>query len=197
MARYPTPIIQLINQLKKLPGVGSKTAERFAFSLLDWNEGNLEQFALAASSLKKNLRNCHECNCLIDKMHCPYCMDNGRDKTKLCLTSSVRDVFIIEETSAYHGLYHVLGALLSPLDGRSEQHLQVDRLKERIDKLSIKEVILAFDSTLEGDATALYLKEHFDLWKIQSTRLAFGLPMGSALDFVDRGTLAHAIDKRF
>ncbi|MGE5195971.1 MAG: recombination mediator RecR, partial [Anaerolineae bacterium] len=151
--------------------------------------------ALVETILKK-IKHCPDCQCLMEENHCSFCDLGKRESQIICIISSAKDAFSIEETRAYKGLYHVLGGLLSPIDGRTPDHLQLDKLKKRVDDLSIKEVIIALDSTLEGDATALYLKEHVSLWGIRVSRLAFGLPMGSSLDFVDGGTLQRALTGR-
>ena len=196
MPKYPAELLTLIAYLKKLPGVGGKTAERFAFQLLDWQPSHLQDFAIILATLKERIRNCPECSCLMDEKGCSFCQIDRRDPHTLCLVASAKDVFAIEETRAFHGLYHVLGGLLSPLDGRAPEHLQLDKLKKRITILPIRETIIALDSTVEGDATALYLREQLASWGIPATRLAFGLPIGSSLDFVDGGTLAKALTGR-
>ena len=196
MARYPISLLNLIAVLKKLPGVGSKTAERFAFHLLSWPEKNLEQLAESARTLKEKIRKCPTCNSLIDEAHCEFCDLTKRDTSSLCIISSPKDVYALEETRSYRGLYHVLGALLSPLDGRMPEHLNLKHLQKRIEELPLKEVIIALDSTIEGDATALYLRENLKKEGVRISRLAFGLPMGSSLDYVDGGTLARALQGR-
>lgn len=196
MAKYPSELAQLIAFLKKLPGVGTKTAERFAFQLLNWQEHELQSFSILVAQLKKKVTQCSDCHCLNDDGGCPFCHHAMRDKTQLCIIASPRDVYAMEETGAYRGLYHVLGGLLSPLDGKTPEHLNLDQLKNRIGHLQIKEIIIALDSTLEGDTTALYLKELFQEWGLPVSRLAFGLPIGSSLDFVDGSTLARALTGR-
>ncbi len=132
----------------------------------------------------------------MDQHRCFFCSHPGRDSTKLCILASPKDVYAIEETGAYQGLYHVLGSLLSPILGRAPQELQMSFLHERIEKLRVQEVIIALDATVEGDATALYIKDFFKPMNIQTSRLAFGLPLGSSFDYVDGGTLAHALHSR-
>jgi recombination protein RecR len=196
MAKYPTHLTYLIAYLKKLPGVGTKTAERFAFQLLDWKEGELSNFATVLSELKEKITHCPECHCLTDHTQCGFCHSPHRDKSQLCIIASPRDAYSIDETGAYRGLYHVLGGLLSPIDGRAPEHLNLESLKKRIAQHSIKEIIIALDSTLEGDTTSLYLKDQIQGWGLPVTRLAFGIPIGSSLDFVDGGTLARALTGR-
>lgn len=196
MSHYPNQILTLIAYLKKLPGVGRKTAERFAFFLLDWSDEELQKFSSQLATLKEEVAPCEVCGCLKDQDRCPFCANSQRDPSFLCLVSSPRDVYAIEETHAFKGLYHVIGGLLSPLEGRSIEHLHLEKLVKRLENHSVEEVIIAFDSTLEGDATALFLKKKLDTIGIKTTRLAFGLPMGSSLDFVDFGTLEKAFTGR-
>lgn len=191
MTKYPLALQQLIASLKLLPGVGSKTAERFAFQLLTWQEEELQHFSDIISTLKSKIQACPACGCLKDKSDCEFCDPDKRDSSLLCIISSPKDAYAIEETHTYKGLYHVLGGLLSPLDGRTAERLNLPHLIDRISRLQIREVIIALDSTLEGDATALYLKEQ--LKGIQVSRLALGLPMGSPLEYVDGGTLSRAL----
>lgn len=192
MARYPTSLQQIILFLRKFPGVGTKSAERLTFHLLTWQPSELSSFASLLSHLRESITQCPDCQCLMEKV-CPFCKDTGRDATQLCIISSPKDVFAIEETGSFKGLYHVIGALLSPIEGKSIEHLQLDKLKKRLSTHPIKEIIIALDSTLEGDTTSLYLKEFIDRLNIPISRLAFGLPLGSSLDFVDGGTLARAL----
>jgi recombination protein RecR len=196
MARYPSDLTQLITFFKKLPGVGTKTAERFAFQLFNWQDGELHAFSYLISHFKIKIAKCPECRCLTDQGVCPFCQNPARDKAQLCIIASPRDAYSIEETGAYRGLYHVLGGLLSPLDGKMPEHLQLDQLNKRINDFQIKEIIIALDSTLEGDTTSLFLKEQIQGWGLPVSRLAFGLPIGSSLDFVDGGTLARALTGR-
>lgn len=195
MSKYPLALQQLIATLKMLPGVGSKTAERFAFQLLTWQNTPLENFAHQIATLKIKIRSCPDCHCLMEKESCEFCDLHKRDSSLLCIISSPKDAYAIEETHLYKGLYHVLGGLLSPLDGRTVERLNLPHLLHRISHLQIREVIVALDSTLEGDATALYLKEQLGK-SIPVSRLALGLPMGSPLEYVDGGTLSRALTGR-
>jgi recombination protein RecR len=194
--RYPDHLLKLIQVLRRLPGVGNKSAERFAFHLLNWPEEHLREFGEAVAVTHSKLKHCQACGCLAGEEGCFFCHHPQRDSRVICVISSPRDVFAIEETREYRGLYHVLGGLLSPLEQKGPDQLSINMLKERIDTLKIKELIIALDSTLEGDATALYLKQEFSSFPMQISRLAFGLPMGSSLDYVNGGTLARAFSGR-
>ncbi len=194
--RYPDHLSKLIHVLRRLPGVGTKSAERFAFHMLTWSDAQLREFGATVSSTKDQLKQCSLCGCLMGEEGCHFCHAQNRDSSIMCVLASPRDVFSIEETHSYQGLYHVLGGLLSPLERRGPEHLSFGKLKERLHKLQVKEVVIALDSTLEGDATSLYLKQELAHHQLDISRLAFGLPMGSSLDYVDGGTLARAISGR-
>lgn len=194
--RYPDHLQKLIQVLRRLPGVGHKSAERFAFHLLTWPSEQLQELGATICATKDELQQCEECGCLMGLESCLFCSSQKRDPSVMCVVASPRDVFSMEETHAYHGLYHVLDGLLSPLDRRGPEHLSLPKLKERITSLQVKEIVIALDSTLEGDATALFLKEELAPFSLSISRLAFGLPMGSSLDYVDGGTLARALAGR-
>jgi recombination protein RecR len=133
---------------------------------------------------------------LTDNGLCSFCHSEKREPSQLCIVATPRDAYSLEETGSYRGYYHVLGGLLSPIEGKTPEHLNLDRLKKRITTLQIKEIIIALDSTLEGDTTSLFLKEQIQGWGLPVSRLAFGIPIGSSLDFVDGGTLARAMTGR-
>jgi len=195
MAKYPSHLSHLIAFLKKFPGVGARTAERFAFHMLEWPEDHLKHLADLAATLKEKVKHCDICGCLKEKEQCAFC-EGARDRAALCVISSPKDAYAIEETRFFHGLYHVLGGLLSPLDGRTPDHLSLQRLKDRIASNQVTEVIVALESTIEGDATALYLKEQLSKLGVKISRLALGLPMGSPLEYIDGGTLSRALSGR-
>lgn len=190
---YPEHLLKLIDQLKKFPGVGAKSAERFAFHLLDWPEEHHVEMARVIASIKEKLHTCTECGALIEEK-CGICSDASRLKETLCIVASSKDIFAIEETREYRGLYHVLGALFSPIHGEAPHKETIAKLKERMG--DVEEVIIALDSTLEGDATALYLKRELGPFDVKISRLALGLPMGSSLDYIDGGTLGRALSGR-
>lgn len=194
--KYPNHLLKLIAVLKKLPGIGNKSAERFAFHLLDWPEEKLEEMGKIIYHVKKNLNYCPECHALIENLPCHFCDISKRNSKIICVVASCKDVYSLEETREYQGLYHVLGSLLSPLHGALPSTETIAKLKERIISLKIEEAILAFDSTLEGDATALFLKKELNTLNISLSRLAFGLPMGSSFDYIDGGTLQRALSGR-
>ncbi|MEN9654025.1 MAG: Recombination protein recR [Chlamydiota bacterium] len=193
--QYPEELSQLIKQIKKLSGVGTRTAERFAFEFLTWTNEELVALGATLAHVKEKLPPCPTCGCMTDAGRCTYC-ERSKDGASLCLIASQRDVFAIEETKTYRGLYHVVEHLVSPLDGRHPHQIRLDKIEARIKTHAIQELILAFDATLEGDTTALFLKQHFVNQGLAITRLAFGLPMGSSLEHIDGSTLARALQGR-
>lgn len=197
--KYPKPLNTLISNLQKLPGVGKKTAERYSFDIISWSEKDINTFADHLTLLKKSLSNCSTCHALLDtsqNTNCKYCDCTKRDSKQLCILSSQKDLFSIEATHMYLGMYHILDGLLSPLNNFSPKDLDLSTLKNRIKNFNIKEIILALDSTIEGDATSLFLKNEFENLNVKISRLALGMPIGSSLDFVDEGTLSKALSER-
>ena len=193
MTRYPKPLENLISHLRSLPGVGKKTAERYAFQILKMPNKDISNFATCLGNVQSEVRPCSECGCFLNDGECTYCSDHSaRSSHSLCIVSSVKDVYAIEQTHIFTGLYHVIPKLLSPIDGNYEEQVNVAKIIDRIEKRGIKEVIIALDSTLEGDATSLYIKQQLENLPLTITRLALGLPLGSSLDFVDEGTLNRA-----
>lgn len=194
--QYPSHLLKVIHVLKRLPGVGTKSAERYAFHMLGWSKDHLDELAYTLREIPDKLKQCNECGCLKDENLCLFCDEDRKKTGVICVLSTPKEVFSIEATGEYKGLYHVLGGLLSPLDGIGPDKITISQLKDRIINLKLQEVVIALDSTLEGDATALYLKQELELLNVTIYRLAFGLPMGSPLDYVDGGTLARAFSAR-
>ena len=192
LMKYPSHLLKLIEVLRRLPGVGYKSAERYAFQMLQWSPHHLHEMAEVIGALKDKIQQCGICGCLCEDNACTFCDEKRASVGTICIISSPRDAFAIEETREFKGLYHVLGGLLSPIDGKGPDKLQVPKLLRRLENTGITEIVIALDSTLEGDTTALYLKQELEPLGLKISRLAFGLPMGSSLDFVDGGTLARA-----
>ncbi|KAG6559048.1 Recombination protein RecR [Candidatus Rhabdochlamydia oedothoracis] len=195
MLKYPKHLQLLINSFKKFPGVGNRTAERFAFQVFNWPLEDVLHFSATLSELNQKVSFCPECSCLTEENDCHFCQLPSRNTSQLCLIASVKDAYALEEMGMYQGLYHVLGSLLSPIEGKNADGLPMEKIKQRVKDRSVKEVIIALDSTLEGEATALYIKEQLEN-DVHISRLAFGLPIGSCLDFVDGGTLARSFTGR-
>jgi recombination protein RecR len=192
MAKFPIPIQKFITQLRKLPGVGAKTAERYAFEMLSWEPEAIHLFSKALQSLQEEIQTCPHCFCLKGDTECEFCNPAKRDPTLLCIVSFSKDIYPIEETRIFRGMYHVLGSVLSPLHGYNAEQIDINKIKSRIQTHNVTDVILALDSTIEGDATSLFLKEELQTFPINISRLAFGIPLGSSLDYVDSGTLTRA-----
>lgn len=192
--KLPQPLMRLVSHLKNLPGVGTRTAVRFAFEILKFKQEELDDFSQILATLPKEVPPCAECGCLTDLGQCPFCKERTSDA--LCIIASPKDAYAIEQTSTFQGFYHVIEHLLSPIDQRHAESIDIERIENRIKERGIREIILAFDSTLEGDATALYLKARLAQEGLFISRLAFGLPVGTSLEHIDGGTLARALSGR-
>lgn len=190
------PIQSLINEFSKLPTVGPKTAARLVFHLLNRPRGDAESLAAAILALKDRIRLCSRCFSLTEEDPCAICTDERRDPSLLCVVAEAKDIFALERTSAYRGRYHVLGGLISPMDGIGPAQLHVKELVERIAQEGFKEVIVATNPNAEGEATALYLSRLITPSGVSVTRLAYGLPIGGDLDYADEVTLAKALEGR-
>ena len=195
--KYPDYIEKLILFLRKLPGVGRKTAERFAFQLITWNEKDLMGLSTILQEVKHKIKYCETCGALVvEDTTCKFCNENFRDKKTLCIVSSHKDIFYIEATRTFNGMYHVVPDMLSPLDGVGPEEIGVCVLKKRVEELSPQEIIIALDSTIEGDATSLYIRRELEHLDVVITRLALGIPVGSTLEYVDENTLGRSLVAR-
>jgi recombination protein RecR len=198
----PKKLQQLLAFLRKWPGVGQKTAERYLFEILKWKEDDIQNFSSLLIDLPKTIQSCPDCLALSEvvdqKVHCPFCHDlSRRDSSQLCIVADSKDCFHLEETNSFGGHYFVLGALLSPLKGVFPDNLPLEKHKLRIQNLNPEEIVFALDSTVEGDATVSYLKQFLSGYpKIAFSRIAFGIPLGSSLEYVDSGTLFRAMQSR-
>ena len=187
----------LIFELKKLPGIGPRSAERLAIHLLKSSDQDLKNLAGLIDSLKQSIKTCSQCFCMTQKERlCAFCEDERRDAQTLCVVEQAFDVFRIENCGVFKGHYHVLNGVLSALNQVHPKDLTLEQLKTRIPKQQIKEIILALDSDLEGDTTALYITENFKSPGLKISRPALGIPLGSDLSFVDDRTLSQAIENR-
>ena len=190
------PVQALINEFSKLPTVGPKTAARLVFYLLNRPRNEAQALAEAILAVKDRVRLCSICYSITEEDPCPFCTDERRDRTLLCVVAEAKDIFALERTSAYKGRYHVLGGLISPMDGIGPAQLRVKELIERIGSESPHEIILATNPNAEGEATALYLSRLISPLGVSVTRLAYGLPIGGDLDYADEITLAKALEGR-
>ena len=191
----PLSLRKLIDTLKKLPGIGERSAERIAFHLLK-RPDELESLIGVLEDAKESLTFCSICHVITDADPCPICTDPTRENDVICVVERPQDVFLIEKSGFYHGKYHVLGGVISPLHGVSPDDLYIDDLVERIRKEKVKEVILALSPTIEGDTTSIYIKEKLKDMDVKITRIARGLPTGIDLSFSDALTLKEAIQGR-
>ena len=191
---YPNKFEKLIEIYERLPGVGAKTAQRYAFSLLDLSKEEIDKYVDALEDIK-NIKKCRQCGFLSDDDLCGICSDNSRDISSIMVVAYPQDLVAIEKTGTYKGLYHVLGGLLSSSKGVFPEDLNIDKLLERLNE-NIKEVIVATSPTMDGEMTALYLSKILKDRNILVTRLAHGLPMGANLDYADELTLIKAMDNR-
>ena len=196
MYSYPRALRKLIGELEKLPGIGTRTATRLAFHLLDKSQQEIEELADALTGFQQNISFCSQCHNITEEDPCQICSSPQRDQSLLCVVESPRDVIAMENTGEYKGLYHVLQGLISPLDDVGPEDLTLDNFRERVKELQVSEVIIATDPSTEGDATALYLKKILQKMDVKITRLAQGLPAGGDLEYADEVTLSRALSGR-
>jgi recombination protein RecR len=197
MSRKFSPLIdQLVESLRILPGVGPKSAQRMAFQLLERNrEGGL-RLARALESAVAEVGHCQHCHTLTELEVCGICTDQRRDQQMICVVESPGDVMALEQAGSFRGVYFVLMGHLSPIDGIGPAEIGVDRLLERVREQQVTEVILATNPTVEGEATAFYITDQLKALGVMVTRIAHGVPLGGELEYVDSGTLAHALSGR-
>lgn len=196
MQGYPLPLERLILQLQKLPTVGPKTAQRLAFFMLTLPDMETKQIAEAILEVKKHLSDCKICGTITDINPCQICSNPRRDPQIICVVEQPDDLWAIERTESHKGLYHVLGGVLSPLDGVGPDSLRMASLFDRVNNGGVKEVILATNWDTEGQATALYLIQQLEQFQVNITRIAYGIPVGGDLEYIDEVTLAKALEGR-
>jgi recombination protein RecR len=197
MPDYPPSLEKLLHELEKLPGVGPRSAQRLAFHLLKQPAENSQLLARALVEARTKLHPCRDCHNLTEEVLCRICLAPGRDKQVILVVEDPSDVTAFERTHEFHGLYHVLGGTLSPLEGRGPGDLNLDSLVERVKhKGGFKEVIVATDPTVEGDSTALYIQHLLRDFPVKVTRLARGLPSGGDVEYADESTLLKALEGR-
>ena len=187
---------EAVNQLASLPGVGRRTALRLALHLLDEPSENVEQFAGSILRLRRDVRFCPACGMIADNGDCPFCEDRRRDRTQVCVVESLRDVLSIENTGQYNGLYHILGGIISPLDGIGPDDLRIRELAERLGEGEIREVILALSTSMEGETTSYYLYKQISSFPVTVTAIARGVGFGDDLEYTDELTLGRSIKNR-
>ena len=196
MNLYPLPLSKLVNELAKLPGIGPKTAQRLAFHLLERSEEEVSKLASAMVDARAKVSHCDICGHLTETSPCLLCKDESRDRGLICVVEEPKDVIALERTREFHGLYHVLHGAISPLEGVGPEELHIKELLNRLHTGEFREVILACDPNVEGEATALYLARLIKPIGIPVTRLARGLPIGGDLEYIDELTLGKALEGR-
>ena len=194
MNSFPESINDLIDAFSRLPGIGRKTAQRLSFYVLKENDEQVSVFSDALKAVKSRIRNCSVCHGITENELCPICEDSKRDKNTICIVENAQDVFVFERTNTFKGVYHVLGGVLSPLDGIGPDELNLESLYNRIK--GGMEVILATNPSVEGDTTCLYLSQKLEKLGVTVTRLARGIPVGSDLEYMDELTLVRAMEGR-
>ncbi len=196
MENYSEPIDRLINEFSKLPGIGRKTAQRLAFHVINMNPADVEGLSKALVDVKKEIKYCKQCCNISDSDICPICANSHRDSSTICVVEDPRDVAAMERTKDYNGKYHVLNGVISPMDGIGPEMLNIKELISRLGDGTIKELIMATNPTIEGEATAMYISRLVKPMGIKVTRIAHGLPVGGDLEYADDVTISQALEGR-
>ncbi len=193
---YPQTIQKLIECFKKIPGIGDKTAERYALAVLDLDEDVINQFAQSISDSKSKIKRCTKCNNYAEDDLCDICKDKKRDKNLLCVVEDPKSIVLFERIGSYNGYYHVINGLISPLEGINPEDINLDALIARIKKDKVKEVILAVKPSIEGETTSLYISKLLSNTDVIVSKIAHGVPLGTEIDYVDTLTLELALENR-
>lgn len=193
---YAKPLARLVGELEKLPGIGPKSAQRLAFYLLRIPPDEARQLAAAITEVKERIGTCSVCFNFTEQPVCEICSNDRRDPRLLCVVAEPRDLLAVERTNEFSGRYHVLGGVISPLEGIGPEMLRVRELIERIQADEVREAILATNPTVEGDTTAMYLARLMKPFGVRVTKIAFGLPVGGDMDYADQATLIQALEGR-
>ncbi len=196
MYDYPKYLQDIINEFSKLPGIGYKTAVRLSMNLINKSEEDVLKFSKAIENCKKDLKYCCVCGNFSEDKFCYICKDTSRDFSIVCVVQEVKDLYAFEKIKNFHGVYHVLHGVISPTKGIGPDDLNIKNLVKRVEEKNVNEIILATNPTLEGEATSIYISRIFSDKKIKLSRLAYGVPLGSDLEYVDEITLSRALDFR-
>lgn len=195
MYNFIEPVEKLVEQFRRMPGIGYKSAVRMAFAVIDMDKESAEEFASAIVNAKEKITVCSICHNISENEICPICSSESRDKSLICVVEGVKDVIAIEKVNEFNGMYHVLGGLISPSDNIGPEKLAIKELISRLDE-NVKEIIVATTPSVEGEATALYLSRLIKPLGVKVTRLAYGIPAGGELEYTDELTLSRAIEGR-
>lgn len=194
---YPSQLLEkAVAEFSKLPGIGRKTALRLVLDVLRRSEEEVDSFTMAVSRVRKEVKYCRVCHNISDTEVCPICSDPNRDASTICVVENIRDVMAVENTQQYRGLYHVLGGIISPMDGIGPNDIAIDSLVDRVKAGGVKEVILALSSTMEGDTTNFYISRKLALYDVTVSVIARGISVGDELEYTDEVTLGRAILNR-
>jgi len=196
MPDFAAPLQRLIDEFRRLPGIGQKSAQRLAFHVLRTPRDDAQRLAAALLDVKDNLGICAECNNISDAELCPYCRDPHRDRSQICVVEEPHNILPIEATRVFEGVYHVLNGAISPLRGIGPEQLKIKGLLNRISEGQVREIILATNPNVEGEATAVYLSKLLKPLGMKVTRIAMGIPVGSDLEFADEVTISKSLENR-
>lgn len=193
---YPDSLNELIESFKKLPGIGEKTAERLAFSVMNMDNDTVILFSNSLKNVKNKIKRCTICGNITENNICDICKNEARDNNIICVVEDAKNVISLEKMGSYNGKYHVLNGLISPMDGKGPDDISIDSLISRIKKDDIKEVIIAISPTLEGETTSLYITKLLENTKVVVSKIAYGIPMGADMEYLDPMTLSMALLNR-
>jgi recombination protein RecR len=196
MNPIPEPVVSLIAALNKLPGIGPRSAERIALHLVQTDSAVVQQLAETMLHAREKIQFCTTCGALTEKSPCPICTDARRDSSLICVVERAVDILSVERSGTYRGKFHVLGGNISPLDGIEPEDLRIAELEKRLTHESVKEIVIALGTDVEGDATSFYLAKRLARKGLKISRIAYGLPAGSGLEFADELTLSRALEGR-
>lgn len=193
---YPESLNNLINSLKKLPSIGEKSAERLAFAIMNMDDEDISIFSKSIVDIKSKIKKCTICGNITENEICEICLDKNRDASIICVVEDVKNIITLEKTKTYNGRYHVLEGLISPIDGRGPDEIKIQSLIEKVKNEDIKEVIIAISPTLEGETTALYISKLLKDEEVIVSRIAYGIPIGADMEYLDPVTLSMAMNNR-
>jgi len=193
---YPDSLNNLINSLKKLPTIGEKSAERLAFAIMNMDEEDINEFSSSIRDVKLKIKKCEKCGNITENKLCDICSNENRDSSLICVVEDSKNIITLEKMGTYNGKYHVLNGLISPIDGKGPDDIDINSLIKKVKEDKIKEVIIAISPTLEGETTALYISKLLEDTKVVVSKIAYGIPIGADMEYLDPMTLSMAISNR-